>query len=278
MKKTFLILLIVIIPCFSFSQKYQGDSWAKVKSAGSGTLGIVYNEQFGLIFKVPNGNVTGVCVDIISDFQKYIETKYAKKVNVKYLGQEPEFSNFLKVVQTTPNILGVTNTTITEERKKIMKFTPTFMNTQQVLLTNRSAPSITNLSELSTTFSGFTAEILSGSTHVQHIEKIKKDHFPSMKITYVGSAETIIKNLSSNPKIFTILDFTEYIGVVKRRLPVKRQNVELENTEEVAFIMSKQSDWDEVWNEFLTPEYRQSVRYKEIITKNLGSSFLSLVR
>ncbi|HWC53126.1 MAG TPA: hypothetical protein VG676_06050, partial [Chitinophagaceae bacterium] len=66
MKKNFLFLLI-IIPFFSFGQKYQGDSWAKVKSAGSGTLGIVYNEQFGLIFKSPNGNVSGVCVDIISD-------------------------------------------------------------------------------------------------------------------------------------------------------------------------------------------------------------------
>lgn len=277
MKKT-LICLLIILPTFSFCQKYKGDSWAKVKSSGSGTLAIVYNEQFGLIFKSPNGKISGVCVDIISDFQKYIETKYSKKVNVKYLGQEPEFSTFLKVVQTTPNILGVTNTTITEERKKIMKFTPTFMNTEQVLLTNQQAPSIKNLSELPTMFSGFTAQILSGSTHVQHIEQIKKDYYPAMKITYVPSAETIIKNLSSDPRIFTILDFTEYIGVVKRRLPVKRQIIKLDNTEEVAFIMSRDSDWDELWNEFLTPEYRQSVRYKEIITKNLGSSFLSLVR
>jgi ABC-type amino acid transport substrate-binding protein len=277
MKKTF-ICLFIIIPTFAFCQKYSGDSWAKVKSSGSGTLSIVYNEQFGLIFKVPNGNVSGVCVDIISDFQKYVETKYGKKITVKYVGQEPEFSTFLKVVQTTPNILGVTNTTITEERKKVMKFTPAFMNTQLVLLTNKSAPSIKNLSELPTVFAGFTAEILSGSTHVEHIEKIKKAYHPTLKVTYVPSAENIVKNLSTNAKIFSVLDFTEYIGVVKRRLPVKRQDIEFENSEAVAFIMSRHSDWDEVWNEFLTPEYRQSVRYKEIITKNLGSSFLSLVR
>jgi ABC-type amino acid transport substrate-binding protein len=277
MKKT-LIALFFLTTFFASAQKYQGDSWAKVKSSGSGTLALVYNEQFGLISKGADGNVTGVCVDIISDFQKYVETKHGKKITIKYVGEEPEFSTFLKVIQATPNILGITNTTITEERKKIMKFSPTFMTTQQVLLTNKNAPPLKSLSELPSVFAGFTAQILAGSTHVQHIEKIKKDHYPALKITYIPSAETIIKNLTTDTKAFSILDFTEYIGVVKKKLPVKRQDVEFGNSEAVAFIMSKQTDWDEVWNEFLTPDYRKSVRYKEIITKNLGPSFLSLVR
>jgi hypothetical protein len=66
--------------------------------------------------------------------------------------------------------------------------------------------------------------------------------------------------------------------VIKKRLPVKKHDVDFGAPEELGFIMSKQSDWDEVWKEFLTPEYRKSVRYKEIIAENLGSSFLSLVR
>src|SRR5687768_6376915 len=118
----FMALMVVFGPLFG--QKYQGDSWAKVKSSGSGTLSIVYYEQPGLIFKSADGQMKGVCADIITDFQKFIETKYGKKITVKYVGEETEFPAFLEMIQQTHHILGVTNTTITEERKKVMKFTP----------------------------------------------------------------------------------------------------------------------------------------------------------
>jgi hypothetical protein len=159
-----------------------------------------------------------------------------------------------------------------------MKFTPTYMNNQLVLLTHKNAPNVKGLSELRTAYKGFTAQVISGSTHVQAMEKIKKEHFPELKIEQVASGDIIIKNLSSNPRLFSIIDFTEYIGVIKKRIPVKRQEVEIGGLEALGFIMSKQSDWDEPWKEFLTPEYRNSIRYKEIIAQNLGHSFLSLVR
>jgi membrane-bound lytic murein transglycosylase MltF len=259
-----------------FSQK--GDSWTKIKSSGSGTLEVLYYEQPGLISKMPDGSIKGVCVDILFDFAKYVELKHGKKINIHFKGEETEFPRFLSTIQTTNNLLGVTNTTITEERKKVMKFTPTFMNNEVILLTNKNVPMLKSLTDISTVFKGFTAQVITNSTHAQHMEKIKKQFFPDLKIESVASGEIIIKNMSTNAKIFSIIDFTEYIGVIKKRIPVKKHDVDLGAPEELGFIMSKQSDWDEVWKEFLTPEYRKSIRYKEIIAENLGSSFLSLVR
>jgi hypothetical protein len=275
--KQLLFAILLTLSTVCFSQSYKGDSWSSVKSQGTGKLSIVYYEQPGLIVKA-NGKMKGVCVDILSDFQKFIETKYGKKVSVEYLGEEKEFSNFLKVCQTTPNIIGVTNTSITEERKKIMKFSPPFMTTQLVLLTNKNAPALLKLEDLPKTFNGFSAQVITGSTHVKYIEDIKKQYFPSLQVTYATSSESVIKNLSTNTKLFSILDFTEYIGVVRKKIPVKRQDVELGNPEPLGFIMSKQTDWDVLFKEFLTDEYRKSVRYKEIIADNLGTSFLSLVK
>jgi ABC-type amino acid transport substrate-binding protein len=276
--KNFFSAAMVFLSVTVVAQKYQGDSWSKVKETGSGKLVVVYYEQPGLIYKADDGKIKGVCVDILSDFQKFVQAKHNKKITVEYAGREAEFSNFLNVVQHTPNVLGVTNTSITPERKKIMQFTPPFMSTQLVLLTHKNAPALKNLSELSTVFAGFSAQVISGSTHVKYIENMKKQYYPSLPVSYAPSSETVIKNLSSNPKLFSILDFTEYIGVVRKKIPVKRQEVELGNPEQLGFIMSKQSDWEPVWKEFLTDEYRKSVRYKEIIAENLGSSFLSLVR
>jgi ABC-type amino acid transport substrate-binding protein len=274
--------LLCVLLCFFYVLtgwcQTSGDSWAKVKSSGSGTIAVLYYEQPGLIAKMPDGKIKGVCVDILLDFQKFVDTKYGKKVNVQYVGEETEFPRFLARIQNTNNLLGVTNTSITEERKKIMKFTPPFMNNQVILLTHKNAPVLKNLNEISTVFKGFTAQVISGSTHVDHMEKIKKDHFADLKIESVPSGDIIIKNLSTNAKLFSIIDFTEYIGVIKKRIPVKKQEVEIGTPEALGFIMSRQSDWDELWKEFLTPEYRKSIRYKEIIAENLGSSFLSLVR
>lgn len=275
--KNSILAALLIFTTVCYSQNYKGDSWSTVKSNGTGTLAIVYYEQPGLIFKA-DGKMKGVCVDILSDFQKFVETKHGKKITIEYVGEEKEFSNFLKITQTTPNIIGVTNTSITEERKKIMKFSPPFMTTQLVLLTNKNSPALLKLEDMPKTFNGFTAQVITGSTHVKYIEEIKKQYFPSLQVTYASSSESVIKNLSTNPKLFSILDFTEYIGVVRKKIPVKRQDVELGNPEPLGFIMAKQTDWDVLFKEFLTEEYRKSVRYKEIIADNLGTSFLSLVK
>lgn len=269
---TFVCFLFVVT---GFAQ-VKGDSWEKTRTSGQGTLTVVYYEQPGLIQQI-EGEMKGVCVDLLAEFRKYVKEKYGKDVNVVYASNQKDFSKFLKIVQSTPNILGVTNTSITQERKRIFKFTPAYMTTPLVFLTNEKAPSLRNLSDLSKTYSGFTAEVISGSTHVTHIENIRQKYYPDLKIAYAASSESVIKNLSINPRIFSILDFTEYVGVVRKNLPIKRQEVDLGNSEELAFIMAKQSDWDQLWNEFLTPEYRRSPVFRKIIKENLGSTFLNLV-
>lgn len=272
-----IVYLLVLVTLQAVGQQ-KGDSWAKVKSTGSGTLAILYYEQPGLVFKAPDGKLKGVCIDIISDFQKFIDTKYGKKITIQYVGEETDFPRFLSTVQQTNNLLGVTNTSITEERKKVMKFTPSFMSNQLILLTHKNAPVIKSLSEIPVVFKGFKAQVITGSTHVPHVERIKKEFYPGLVIEYVPSGDVIIKNLSANPKLFSVIDFTEYIGVIRKKIPVKKQDIELGQPEHLGFIMSKQTDWDGPWKEFLTDDYRKSVRYKEIIAENLGSSFLSLVR
>lgn len=273
--------VIILFFCFcvhlSFSQKYKGDSWAKVKSAGSGTLTVMYYEQPGLIDE-EGGKVKGACVDIINDFVSFVQTKYGKKIIVNYAGKEPVFTEFLKITEQTKDILGVTNVTITDERKKILKFTPAFLSNPVVLLTHKDAPSFTSLSEISTKLNGYTAEIIGGSTHAKHINKIKKENMPGLVINYGSNGPEILRKIGTNPKLFTILDFTEYVDATRKNLPVKRQNISFGEAEELAFVMSKQSDWDEVWKEFLTPDYRKGVRYRKIIADNLGATFLSILK
>lgn len=272
------VLMGLFLSSTGFAQKYKGDSWAKVKTSG-GVLTVIYYEQPGLIYKdAATGKMKGVCTDILDDFAKFIEEKYGKKLTIAYAGQEQVFPEFLSITQNTTNILGVTNVTITDERKKILKFTPSFMSNPVVMLSHKDAPSISSASEIGTTLKDYEAKVITGSTHVKVIERIKKENAPSLKITYANSGGEILKELSGGPKFFTILDFTEYIDATRRQLPVKRQSINFGAAEELAFIMSKQTDWDQPWNEFLTPDYKKSVRYRKIIVDNLGANFLGILK
>ena len=277
MKSFSLTLVCLLISLLSIAQKYKGDSWAKVKAAGSGNLSVVYYEQAGLI-QDANGTPTGLCVDVLEDFVKFVDTKYKTKLTIKYLGKEPVFSEFLAAAQKNDNVMGVTNVTITDERKKIFKFTPPFISNPVVLITHKDAPTVTSFKDLPTKLNGFVSQIISGSTHEKHINKIKKENWPNLTITYGPSGQEIIKKIPTNPKLFTILDFTEFVDATRKRLPVKKQDLDFGSPEELAFIMSKQSDWDAVWKEFLTDEYRRSAKYRKNIADNLGSAFLSILK
>ncbi|MCU0384123.1 MAG: ABC transporter substrate-binding protein [Cyclobacteriaceae bacterium] len=276
--KKILLLLFAVSVMQANAQKHTGDSWAKVKSAG-GTLTVIYYEQPGLIYKdEASGKMKGVCADILEDFTKFVKDKYGKTLTVNYAAKEQIFPNFLSTTQNTPNIMGITNVTITDERKKILKFTPSFMSNPVVMLTHKDAPTISSLTEIATTLNGYSAKVISGSTHVKVIEKIKKENVPALKVSYANSGGEILKELSSAPKFFTVLDFTEYIDATRKQLPVKRQNVNFGAAEELGFIMGKQTDWDLPWNEFLTADYRKSVRYRKIIVDNLGANFLGILK
>jgi ABC-type amino acid transport substrate-binding protein len=136
---TFILSALVAATAHLNAQNYKGDSWSKIKSSGSGTLSIIYYEQPGLI-QDENGKPKGLCVDVIEDFVAFVQSTYNKKIEVKFVGKETSFSDFLLATQNSSHVLGVTNVTITEDRKKILKFTPSFLTNPAVLISHKNAP------------------------------------------------------------------------------------------------------------------------------------------
>jgi len=279
MKKFLFTLLSLFAISFStFSQNYSGDSWSSVKSKGSGTLACIYYPTPGLVFE-ENGQVKGVCVDILNDFKTFVKDKYGKTINIKFVGKETVWTEFLSKTQSSSNALGVANVTITPARKKVMKFSPPFMQNPLIFLTHNSAPTISSASEIGSKLSGYSPLVIKGSTHEPIMKKLQAKHFPNMTIGYTDSGIATLKQIAGDPKAFSILDFTEYFDAVRNKMPVKRQNIKVGAPQEhLGFIMPLSSDWQPVWKEFLTPEYKQSVAYKKIVANNLGNAFLGMLR
>jgi ABC-type amino acid transport substrate-binding protein len=272
-------ILIILTFCANSAsaQKYSGDSWATVSGKGSGVLAVVIYPQAGLI-EEQGGKKIGLCADLLTEFAQFVLTKYNKKILVRYVGTEAVFNDFMKACQSMPNVLFVTNITVTEERKEVMKFTPTFWTSEETIITHKDAPSFDDLDDISTSLQGYSAKVTAGSVHAKYMEQVKKEKMPALNISFGPSGPEILKEVSSNPKLFTMLDFVEYVDAVRGRLPIKKQNAKIGAPQEFAFGMAKQTDWDKVWNEFLTPEFRKSEKYRKMVAKNLGQIYLSMLK
>jgi ABC-type amino acid transport substrate-binding protein len=260
----------------SQTQTLNGDSWEKVKSNKKGTLTCLWNESYGIVYKNNNNELKGVCIDILGDFVVYVKEKYNTDITLKFV-EEASFRNFLQRVSVTPNVLGVSSASITEERKRILRFTNPFLTNPNIIVTSKEAPKLARLEDLAVVYKGFRAKVVEGSNHHDYVKDIKKKYYPDLGIETAASTRLILEDIVKNKNMFTIIDFAEYVGATRNKLSVVRQNVQLDLVDKMGFIMSLKSDWGPIWNEFLSKEYINGIGYRKIVSGNMGSSYLSLL-
>ncbi|MEM7548173.1 MAG: transporter substrate-binding domain-containing protein [Bacteroidota bacterium] len=274
-----LFSLFFLFSTYALSQgSFVGQSWQSAKEKGSGKVSVVYYEGTGMVYK-ENGKMKGLCVDILNDFSSYVEKNHGVDLIIDYEKKESDWGKFLNTVQNSEGgVLGLSNVTITSKRKKVMDFTPPFISNPMIMLTHKSAPMIDNMKDLDETYKGYSGIVVGGTTHVNYMKAMKAIHYKDLPIEYGDSPAEVMTKVSKNPKMFTVVDLTEYHYATTNKLEVKRQPVSVsDNREELGFIMPKGSDWTSIWNEFLTPEYKKGGRYREIVSKNLGAKFLALL-
>ncbi|MDX1627805.1 MAG: ABC transporter substrate-binding protein, partial [Fulvivirga sp.] len=150
-------LVSLLLITVSSKAQYTGDSWAEVKSKGSGTISLAYVESPGLVYK-SGGKLTGVCVDIMNDFIEYIKKTKGVNLSSKFVGDGSSFSGmYNKVKNSRGGVFGLGNITITEARKSEIKFSPPYITNFAVLITPPNIPTLTRMDNINETFAGLTA-------------------------------------------------------------------------------------------------------------------------
>jgi membrane-bound lytic murein transglycosylase MltF len=261
------VILAFICGFISYAQNF--DSWEKVKRQGEGKLSVIYFETPGF-FVMENGRAKGLCPELLNNFIAFVKNKYDKNLTLDIISEEKDFPVFLERVRSTPNLLGAGEVTITEDRKSSMKFTPPFLAMPLVLVTYKANPSLGSLTDLKTYF---PYTLTNGSWSIV-VDRLQKKFSPSNKVTYLNEVKDILRKVSQTPSGYTAISLGVFLDASRRGMNVKMENVSLGNPEMIAMAMSKSSDWDVVWEEFLTEGYIKNPAYKKSIARNLGSVFL----
>lgn len=276
--KAFALVFFLALPIHLLLAQYKGDTFAAAMNSKSANLVYVYSEAPGFAADV-SGQVQGVCVDIMSDFEFFLLDKYG--ITVKSVIEKKHSNNFtayLSAVKASNNgVFGLSNTTITPKRKGEYTFSPPYITNIGMILSNKDLPTLSDITKISEVFKDKIAVTVKGSTNEEQILNLKKKHFPDLKVEYVNSFEEVITKIVASTNYFTNIDFTYYLEGLKTKKPIKRHPAGDQTAEEFGIIMPKNSDWVKPFNEFLTDEYRTSASYRKIIANHLGPNALQLL-
>ncbi|MCX7638547.1 MAG: transporter substrate-binding domain-containing protein [Cyclobacteriaceae bacterium] len=278
MKNTVLTFLAVLLIFKGNAQNYSGDSWAQVKANKQGTISLAYVETPAFVYKDASGKLTGICVDIMNDFVNWVNANKGVKLQSKFVGDGSSFQGmYAKVKGSTGGVFGLGNITITEERKREVKFSPPFITNFAILITQNQVPTLTKLEDISTVFSKLTAYTAKGTLNEKRLMELKQKYFPNMKIVTLETSPEVYQKIISDPNSFSYLDLAFYLKAVSEQKPVKRHPVGDKAAEQFGFIMPQNSDWQPVIEEFFAG-YMNSPQYKTMLTRHLGETGIKLLQ
>jgi len=274
------VILVCLAASVTYGHTYTGDSWAQSKAKGEGSISLAYVQTFGFVYK-EGDQLKGVCVDIMDDFVKYVNEKKGVKLSSNFVGDGTDFKGMYdKVKASRGGVFGLGNITITEERKKEVKFSPPFITNLAFLITKNSVASLSKMENLPATFGKLTAFTAKGTLNEKRILEVKKKYFPEMKIVLTATSQETFEKITSDANGFAYLDLAFYLEAVQQRKPIKRHPVGDVASEQFGFAMPMNSDWYPVLDEFFKADggYVNSPQYKSILKKHLGEIGVKLLQ
>ncbi len=280
MKATVLPVLLVAIASAAGAQTYSGDTYASANTSKKGAISLAYVETPGFVYKDASGKITGICVDIMSDFVEWVKVSKGIDLETSFVGDGSSFrAMYEKTRSASGGVFGLGNVTITDIRKKQVRFSPPFITNSAILVTQPGAPALDNLEDLPKVFPNFTAYAAKGTLNEKRTLALKEAYYPDMKVVTTTTSQETLEKVFSDPNSLAYLDLAFYIEAVQMRKPVKRHAVGDQSSEQFGIVMPLKSDWASVMEEFFKADggYVNTKAYHDILVKHLGASGVKLL-
>lgn len=280
LKYLFSFLMVFSALSGTIAQDLSGDTWETAVKTKRARI-VLTNVYLANFSETVNGQGSGICFDIMSDFAAFVQSKYGVSINYDYkpVGDTRNFQAFLNAVETgNGGVFGLGDITITEDRKSIFEFAPPYFENVAIMVTDRNVPELNALADIPTTFKGMKAVSEKGTTHDQILKDMQRK-YGTFEIVYAESSMAKIDKVLSAPGFWSYLDFPNYLHLFSSRIAIKRHSVGDRKGETFGFIMPKGCDWAPIVTEFFQANggYVNSEDYRKVLEKNLGPNGVKLI-
>ncbi len=265
------LLLIFAVAC-NDNVPYKGDFYQEAQQKGYANLSVVYIPADGFAYTDDEGNLTGVAIDILKEFADFVQASQGIELRFNFIPDE-SFSNFYSDVKNSSGgVFGLGNVTITEDRKKEIRFSPPYLTNVAVLITNDSIEQINELSDISEHFEGMKALAFQGTLHQDRLERLRDHYLPGAEMEFATSNAQIIDMVSSRDDLFAYVDIYNYWRAAERGKNLRQHPAADLASERFGIIMPLDNDWGPMLSDFFDQGmgFRTSRTYRSILERHLG--------
>jgi ABC-type amino acid transport substrate-binding protein len=273
------LFALLLMPLSTCAQQLSGDSWATVKQNGGGKIILTYVKTPAFVYE-EEGELQGICIDIMDSFVNYIERSEDVDLEVEYVEGDNFSSYYQSVKDAQGGVFGLANTTITEERKQEVQFSPPYITNIAVLTTNSSVPDLSSMDNIAEEFAGMKAFAPTGSIQYDRMKEIKDDYYPGLNIELVPSSGEALERISNGAKAFCYQDIALYWNYKENGMPIKRHPVGDQSSEKFGIIMPANSDWAPMMEKFFAmgSGFKSTSIYRTSLVKHLGTEVLQMLQ
>lgn len=266
-----------LVPAHEFRDR--GESYRLVTARRAGTITVLYVTSDGWAYRDESGNLTGVTVEIMRDFARWIEVREGVTLDLKW-EEEEEWARFYRRVRDGQSgLFGIGNTTITDARREEIDFSPPYLNNVAVLITHEDVPDLPSLDRAPEHFAGFTAYAFRGTLHEDRVEGLRAQRIPDFNVRYMDSNNEIVDAVAQGPGRLAWIDVYNFWRAQGSGIPIRRHPAGDDASETLGIILPRGSDWTPLLEAFFREGegYRNGTRYRELLRTHLGEGLTWLL-
>jgi ABC-type amino acid transport substrate-binding protein len=254
-------------------------SFEEATRTGAARIRVLYVPSSGFAQLDGSGRPTGVTVELMRRFARFVEEAHGLEVEIDFVREERWATFYQRVLGSEGGVFGIGNVTITEARREELAFSPPYLGNVATLMTHRDVPELESLEEVGRAFASLTGLRYPGTLHEERLEALRRDHFPEMTTVTVESNDELVGRTASGDGYFGYIDIYNYWRAVEQGLPLRRHAVADDDSEVFGVIMPLESDWAPVMEEFFQASggLRGTDWYRELLREHLGDELAGLL-
>lgn len=226
-------------------------SWKNVLKDKKGSINVLWYDIEPFLYRNDKGAMIGVEYELIEGFKGFLRQTYDIDLRINWINTG-SFESILPFIEKSADkgLFGISFYSITDERKKRVKFSPPYMPDLNIIVTNNNLPVYESDEKLIHDLPRLKAFTMKQTTMEDDILKLRSTYYPALPVSNYTDDYEILKNISAEKNSFGYVPVTMYVTALQRGVKVKRQRIMPVRRQGFAAIYTKNSDWDEPVNAY----------------------------
>jgi ABC-type amino acid transport substrate-binding protein len=202
------------------------SSWEDVKRNKAGTVTALWYDIEPFIYRDGKGGIIGVEYELMKGFKPFLKRKYGVDVEINWVDAKA-FENIYPYIRNTKEkgVFGLSFYSITDERKKEVKFSPPYMPDLNIVVTNNNLPVYNTETEFIADLKKMKGYTMRQTTMEHDLLELKNNYYPRLPIHNQVDDYEVLKQISTFQNAFGYVPVSIYVVALQRGIKVKRQRV-----------------------------------------------------